>query len=700
MNAKTKKLLVGLLCLVMLFGLVPVTAYAAITVNSVAITNLAVPKAGATPTTSPSVATTGVKIYGVDWYDSTAGRFLENGDTFIIGHVYKVQVWAEAKSGYEFRYVNSATPNVTATVDGKSASVSKAYEYNAWAMVVVSYTFPACTEHVIQSLNIQLPGIAKVGNVLHAVENNLIPYEIESTSESISVYPELNINRYYPNGFRWTSSANNTVHSSGDRFKGGRDYYVHIAIQPDYGKFANNMSVTVNGKQATLKAKGADYAEVFVEVVCYGTISGTDIRPVVILPKAGNAPDMGATYVYPQCKNIDYAAVSGWYDVETGRRLTSDDKFVGGKQYRVEIYCMAAYPYQFDRDASDKMKYSPQITGVDVDSYSFGYDDYRGRELIYISKTFTAIIPDHTCVEGTWQCDADGHKRYCTVCKKALAGGAHWGGTATCVSGKLCEVCGYEYTKPNENHTPDTTKWTACGNLYHAHLCKVCGAHCDAQDHTPGPAATETTPQKCTVCNYVITPAKNHKHTIKEIKAEAPTCTQTGNSKYYMCADCAQLFTDKDGKKPLTDSFLLPALGHTAVKTWDHDREYHWHICATCKEVLPETKMSHDMKNGKCATCGYDTITPVNTTTVPTNSTTAADGSIGTTVNTDPGNETVGSDALETVGTTPTNEQDEQNGQQERGSVLWIVLGVFSVLAAGTVVAFFVIKKKKGYTKQ
>ena len=673
MNAKTKNVLVSLLCLFMFVGLLSATSYAATKISSIAITNLATPKAGATPATSPTVTTQGVKIYSVDWYDETSGKFLESGDKFIQNHIYKVQIWAEAKSGYEFAYTDSHTPNVSATIMGKTATVSKAYEYNAWAMVVVSYTFPACPMNSIQSLEIKLPGVTKKGNVLLVEENSTIPNELMSASEDISLYPELNINRYYPDGFRWNNLTKDVLTYSGERFKGGCDYYVTIAIKPNDGStFADSMVVNVNGKQATLKAKGASYAEVGIELTCYGTIGGNDIRPVVILPKDGNAPDMGATYADPQCKHIDYAYVCSWQEVESGKKLSSDDTFIGGKQYRVELCLMAAYAYKFDRDASDKMKYSPQITGVDVDSYYFGYDDYRGRELIYISKTFTAITPDHKCTSGAWQCDASGHKNYCTICKRTLAGGAHWGGTETCASGKKCEVCGYEYTKPTEKHTPDTTKWTACGNLYHAHLCKVCGAHCDQQDHTPGPEATDDTPQKCTVCNYVITPAKNHKHTIKEVAATEPTCTHTGNSKYYLCTGCEQMFEDKDGKTQLADSFMLPALGHSASDKWNYDEQYHWHTCLNCEELLPETKESHIMENGKCTACSYD----------------------GSKLNNTPSDSTDSTDWGKDDKSVKSSSTDKQNKKKESGYIIWIILGTLLVGIAGVVITIVVRKKK------
>ena len=41
----------------------------------------------------------------------------------------------------------------------------------------------------------------------------------------------------------------------------------------------------------------------------------------------------------------------------------------------------------------------------------------------------------------------------------------------------------------------------------HWHECSVCHDKKDEAAHTPGAAATETTPQKCTKCDYIITPA-------------------------------------------------------------------------------------------------------------------------------------------------------------------------------------------------
>lgn len=210
--------------------------------------------------------------------------------------------------------------------------------------------------------------------------------------------------------------------------------------------------------------------------------------------------------------------------------------------------------------------------------------------------------------EGSWSYNGTHHYRKCTRCLEVIPGtnAAHSGGKATCVEKGKCTVCGYAYLPENEDHTPES-KWTACGALYHAHLCKLCGAHCDPLDHTPGPEATDITPQTCTVCGYIISPAKNHKHDLSRVPQTPADCTHGGNIEYYFCVGCNDCFTDAEGKNkiPETMSVQLGALGHTASESWSYDEQYHWRSCDVCKVVLDETKMHHEFAEGVCTTCGY-----------------------------------------------------------------------------------------------
>ncbi len=64
----------------------------------------------------------------------------------------------------------------------------------------------------------------------------------------------------------------------------------------------------------------------------------------------------------------------------------------------------------------------------------------------------------------------------------------------------------------------------------------------------------------------VITPAKGHSMTKTE--AHAATCEAPGNSEYYTCSVCGKFFSDEAGTNEISkDSWVLPAAGHTPVKT-------------------------------------------------------------------------------------------------------------------------------------
>ena len=46
----------------------------------------------------------------------------------------------------------------------------------------------------------------------------------------------------------------------------------------------------------------------------------------------------------------------------------------------------------------------------------------------------------------------------------------------------------------------------------HWSVCRVCNKKSDAQLHVPGPEATETQAQLCSVCGYEMAPAQEHVH--------------------------------------------------------------------------------------------------------------------------------------------------------------------------------------------
>lgn len=160
-----------------------------------------------------------------------------------------------------------------------------------------------------------------------------------------------------------------------------------------------------------------------------------------------------------------------------------------------------------------------------------------------------------------------------------------------------CDVCGKMFDKdgkeitapatlPLAAHTWDTTKWLA-NKDGHYRECKVCGiADTVITPHTPGAEATETTPQTCTDCGYIIKPATSHKeHTKGNLMSDA-------TSHWYACTGCSE---------------QLEKANHT-VTSWTVDK-----AATTTEEGL---------RHGNCSVCQhvvYEKLAKINNTpTTPT----------------------------------------------------------------------------------
>ena len=98
----------------------------------------------------------------------------------------------------------------------------------------------------------------------------------------------------------------------------------------------------------------------------------------------------------------------------------------------------------------------------------------------------------------------------------------------------------------------------------HWHECSLCHDKKDEAAHTPGAAATETTPQKCTECDYIITDALGHTHSMTPVAAKDATCTEDGNKAYYVCSGCGKWYEDATGNVEIVDhnSVVIDHPGH------------------------------------------------------------------------------------------------------------------------------------------
>lgn len=162
---------------------------------------------------------------------------------------------------------------------------------------------------------------------------------------------------------------------------------------------------------------------------------------------------------------------------------------------------------------------------------------------------------------------------------------------------KKCDLCGklfdmsdtllaeIPYRALNNDHDFDTTAWGYKEADGHAHVCSRNAAHHDTVvPHTAGPAATETTPQTCTECGFVMKPATGHIHHLTKVDKEDATCTADGNKEYYRCT-CGKLFEDAAAATEITDhsSVVLPKTGHSYT-VQNSDEAHKRSTAADCRE--------------------------------------------------------------------------------------------------------------------
>ncbi|MBO5221164.1 MAG: hypothetical protein J6C26_02510 [Clostridia bacterium] len=200
------------------------------------------------------------------------------------------------------------------------------------------------------------------------------------------------------------------------------------------------------------------------------------------------------------------------------------------------------------------------------------------------------------------------HTRTCSLCKNVETKN-HTFSNACDTS---CNDCSYTRVT---NHTYSSS-WSSDG-AQHWHACTGCGDKKDATVHTPGPAATETTDQTCTVCGHVLVSAQGHTHT----PSATYTSDETGH--WFVCEGCkeplekAEHIFSADCDEACDACQYKRTVTHTYGTEWYGDEQSHWHVCSICNSA--EASEAHAWDEGtvtkeptldfagervhKCATC-------------------------------------------------------------------------------------------------
>lgn len=209
-----------------------------------------------------------------------------------------------------------------------------------------------------------------------------------------------------------------------------------------------------------------------------------------------------------------------------------------------------------------------------------------------LGHAYTSAVTPPTCTEAgytTHTCTRCGDVKTDTP-SDAL--GHTDGPLATCTEDQLCTVCGTVLTpRLDHSYTETVTKTPTCTEAgVKAFDCIRCD-HGYTEilppiPHTEGEAATCTTPQVCTVCHTVLSPASGHDYRTTVV---APSCTEQGHTAH-TCIRCDHTYLDA----------FTPAVGHTdgpaATCTTPQ-------FCTVCYAVLAD-KLGHDYRDAVIApTC-------------------------------------------------------------------------------------------------
>lgn len=210
--------------------------------------------------------------------------------------------------------------------------------------------------------------------------------------------------------------------------------------------------------------------------------------------------------------------------------------------------------------------YTLGVTAIEI-SKDYGMDRWENGATASATLTVKGNTPAHEHAwSAAWSKDATHHWHDCTATGCDVTVNADKNGyaahnynqkvatkdylktAANCTDAAVyfysCE-CGAKGTETFTEgtalgHTP-STEWSK-DTTYHWHVCQTCNAELDKAAHNPGPAATETTPQTCTICGYEIAPVLPHDHNYTEQVAtdvhKASSATCTAKATYYYSCKC------------------------------------------------------------------------------------------------------------------------------------------------------------------
>jgi len=171
-----------------------------------------------------------------------------------------------------------------------------------------------------------------------------------------------------------------------------------------------------------------------------------------------------------------------------------------------------------------------------------------------------------------------------------------------------CNICGA--TRSTEHRYGST--W-CMDETNHWYECSVCKNRDEMEAHTPGKEATESAPQTCTNCGYIIEPAIGHTHSY------ADSWMSNDDGHWHSCPGCNEKdsFTEHSFENACDPDCSVCGytrqISHNVGEIWSADREHHWYTCTLCgsrqnvgaHEAGPEATPDSAQI---CTICGYEIV--------------------------------------------------------------------------------------------
>ncbi len=474
--------------------------------------------------------------------------------------------------------------------------------------------------------------------------------------------------RIFKNGIAWYKSAS-SYFSPGTTatFEANKTYTVKITLTAKENfSFAANVTAKINGKSATVDS--FDDGSIMVETTLTATKAPEAITSVslnVVNPVINKTPTY-AKVDTAQYFSEKYGTVSNctngvtWTNQSNGINITINNPFKEGAKYKVSYYLTAKTGYKFTSNTACTINGSTASISLTDSTHAIVSlsnlvpgDGKRVVDSLSLNITAPAdgAKPSYDKIDGTGYYSDNGINGVST---RIYKNGIAW------------------YKSASSFISPGTTETFAGGTNY--------------------------------ILKIALTPKDGYKF------ADNVTAKINGKS--------ATVERFDDGSINASVTLTATKKGHTHTASgWKNDEGYHWKVCtdSTCGSLIGD-KVAHtdSNKDNKCDVCGYQKAvsTPegttnevTSTTQTPAEETTSkntasaqkpdntetnnTDDTEDTDIPTDEATDTEDAVDAETTGTQASDQEDGGN------ALLWIILGAVLVLAAGSVVTFIVLKKKK-----